>query len=137
MNVRTPEADRWWAEVLAYLRDAGHPVTSQREDVVRYLAGNDRHPSAAEVHAALPGASRSTVYKTMALLVRLGFADAVPSPTGELRYDPRLDDHDHFYCVACGAMTDIPAGNIQIIPPSGCEVTRRRTLLEGRCASCR
>ncbi len=121
---------------MTRLRAAGHPLTAQREDVVRYLAGNTAHPSAAEVCTALPGASRSTVYKTLSLLVNLGLADAVPSPSGELRFDPRTDDHDHFYCTACGGLTDIPAGAVRLTVPDGFTVARRRVVVEGRCPRC-
>jgi len=126
----------WWNDAMARLRGTGHPVTAQREAVVRYLAGNGTHPSAAEVCAALPEASRSTVYKTLSLLVTLGLADAVPAPSGELRFDPRTDDHDHFYCTVCGGLTDIDPGSVQIEVPDGFEVTRRRLVLEGVCAAC-
>jgi len=118
------------------LRAAGHPVTAQREAVVRFLAHNSGHPSAAEVWRALPHTSRSTVYKTLSLLVSLGLADAVPSPSGELRFDPRTDDHDHFYCTRCGRLTDLEPGRVRITVPEGYAAVRRRVVVEGYCPAC-
>jgi Fe2+ or Zn2+ uptake regulation protein len=127
---------RWWNRAMRRLRAAGHPVTSQREAVVRFLAGNGDHPSASEVWTALPQASRSTVYKTLSLLVSLGLADAVPSPSGELRFDSRTDDHDHFFCTRCGRLTDLTPGRVQITLPEGYAAARHRVVVEGRCSDC-
>ncbi|MBW1879923.1 MAG: transcriptional repressor [Deltaproteobacteria bacterium] len=118
------------------LRVAGHPVTTQREAVVRFLANNSDHPSAAEVWRALPHASRSTVYKTLSLLVSLGLADAVPSPSGELRFDWRTDEHDHFFCTRCGKLTDLARGRVQVTVPEGYAVVRQRVVVEGCCPAC-
>lgn len=136
MQMKGAEDRAWVADALVRLRETGHPLTSQREAVVRYLAGNEAHPSAAEVHESLPGASRSTVYKTLALLVRIGMADAVPAPTGELRFDPRTDEHDHFFCRSCGSLVDIPAGSVRVEVPSGYRVERQRVFAEGTCPAC-
>jgi Fe2+ or Zn2+ uptake regulation protein len=132
----TIDANRWWSEAMNRLRAMGHPLTAQREAVVRHLAGATHHPSAADVCAALPEASRSTVYKTLSLLVDLGLADAVPAPSGELRFDPRTDDHDHFFCTSCGGLSDIPPGAVTVAVPPGFTVARHRVVVEGICASC-
>lgn len=131
-----PSAESWSDAALRRLRDERCPLTSQREAVVRWLEGNELHPSAAEVCGALPAASRSTVYKTLALLVSLGLARAVPSPSGELRFDPRTDEHDHFHCVRCGGLTDVPSADVRVAVPEGFTVRGRRLVVEGTCPAC-
>ena len=133
----------WSEHALASLRAKGHPLTPQREAVVRWLEGRGDHPSAAEVRAALEGAgpwvgapSRSTVYKTLALLVSLGLARAVPAPSGELRFDPRTDPHDHFYCRRCRCLTDLSPAAVQVGVPAGFTVQARHVLVEGTCGPC-
>ena len=126
----------WTDRALQALRSTGHPVTTQREAIVRFLAGNEAHPSASDVTTAIPDASRATVYKTLSLLVRMGLCDAVPSPSGELRFDPRIDDHDHAWCISCGRLFDLDPGVVSVKLPEGFTPARHRVVVEGRCAAC-
>lgn len=130
------ENSPWTTRALAALRDAGHPLTNQRVAIVRFLEENEAHPSASDVGAAVPDASRATVYKTLSLLVRMGLCDSVPSPTGELRFDPRTDDHDHAWCTSCGRLFDLEPGSVRVNLPHGFAPARHRVVVEGRCATC-
>src|SRR5262249_51446642 len=62
-------------ELEALLRDHGCSITAPRRAILRFLADNPTHPTAAQVYDAVtrddPQASRATVYNTLALLTEL------------------------------------------------------------------
>ncbi|MEZ4333713.1 MAG: transcriptional repressor [Myxococcota bacterium] len=98
----------------------------QRERLLHHLRRTTAHPTAAEIHAALrsslPALALGTVYRNLELLVAEGRVHEVPTASGALRYDGRLDPHDHFECEACGRLFDVQA----------CAPTRLARALERR-----
>jgi Fur family peroxide stress response transcriptional regulator len=128
--------------VEALLRAKKCSVTPQRRAILRALADDHAHPTAAQLFerltAADPVTSRATVYNTLQLLRELGVVREVYVPGDESRFDPDPTPHHHFLCTGCGALSDVPDADVQVARalPEGFEVRRAGVLFEGRCPSC-
>jgi len=126
------------------LRERGLSLTPQRRAIVRRLTEHGGHWSAAEVLERVTGefpmASRATVYSTLALLRDLGVLAAVPTPGGELRFDSNPEPHQHFVCLRCGQLEDIPDGWFPVTRSAAAaptfEVEHFRVVAEGVCGAC-
>jgi Fe2+ or Zn2+ uptake regulation protein len=133
-------------EIEGLLRERGFSLTPQRRAIVRHLAERGGHWTAAELLESLTGefplASRATVYSTLALLRELGVLSDVPSagPGGELRYDANAEPHQHFICLRCGALEDVPTDWFPVVIPRGIgprfRVEHYRIVAEGLCQAC-
>jgi len=131
------------------LRDAleanGQRFTEQRAAVFRFLCGTTSHPTADEVFTAVRGQiadiSLATVYKALETLVSCGLATKLSFGDGSARYDSRTDEHVHARCLRCGAVLDVPGGDIsgplpQIQPTNGFRVEGYRLEVVGYCGGC-
>jgi Fe2+ or Zn2+ uptake regulation protein len=136
---------RWTpAEVESLLRARGFALTPQRRAIVRTLAEHGGHWTAAQllesVTREFPLASRATVYSTLALLRELRVVAAVAAPSGELRFDADPEPHQHFVCLRCGKLEDVPEDWFQVVVPRQVEPTfeveRFRVIAEGVCRDC-
>ena len=111
-------------EIELLLRERG--LVARRRSGARScacLTEHGGHWTAAEmlerVTGEFPMASRATVYSTLALLRDLGVLAAVATPGGELRFDADPEPHQHFVCLRCGELEDVPeAGSRSRRPPS-------------------
>jgi Fe2+ or Zn2+ uptake regulation protein len=136
--MRTP------TELTQRLREHGRKVTPQREAVVRALAGNDAHPTAEAVHAAvtaeMPNVSLRTVYQVLNDLSEMGEIQALDLGTGAARFDPNVDAHHHLVCTTCGKVRDVYATFGHVRVPAGAEqgftVERADVVFRGRCDAC-
>lgn len=125
-------------------RSLGLKVTPQRQAVFRVLHGNDGHPTAEAVHAAvvrdLPTVSLRTVYQTLNDLVAMGEIAQVDVGTGSARFDPNLEPHHHLVCDGCRRVADLPVGFPEVRMPDGYAhgfvVHRTEVVFRGRCARC-
>jgi Fur family peroxide stress response transcriptional regulator len=128
-------------EIEALLRGRGLTLTPQRRAIVRLLAEHGGHWSAAELVDRVEGASRATVYGTLALLRELGVVAAVATPGGELRFDADPEPHQHLACVRCGRLEDVPLSWLPVAPrpdlATSFAIERFRVVAEGICAACR
>ncbi len=118
----SPGANVFAWEALLRARDL--TLTPQRRAILRYLDGNQTHPTAADVFAAVthdfPMASRATVYNTLSLLVELGAVRALPCvPGGDTRFDPNAGHHHHVVCPRCGAIADLDAAHVHVAVEGG------------------
>jgi len=131
-------------EIEVLLRERGFSLTPQRRAIVRCLSEHGGHWTAAELLERLSGefpmASRATVYSTLALLRELGALAAVPAPGGELRFDANPEPHQHFICLRCGHLEDVPDSDFPISVPERAEpwfeVHRFHIVAEGVCVAC-
>jgi len=128
------------AELSDRLRAGGRKVTPQREAVFRVLAGNDGHPTAESVHAAvtaeLPMVSLRTVYQVLNDLTELGEIQAIDVGTGSARFDPNVEPHHHLVCTVCGRVRDVPARSVPTVDLGGFVVERAEIVFRGRCDGC-
>ena len=90
----------------------GLRMTGQRRAVYDVLMGERNHPTAVEVftrvRATVPNISLATVYNCLDTLTACGIVKTVSHEREPARYCPNLDEHAHFFCQACGAISDIP-----------------------------
>ncbi len=67
--------------------------------------------------------SKATVYNTLRLFLEKNMIREVIVDPSKVFYDPNTSPHHHFYNMASGELTDIPADNLVIAglptPPEG------------------
>lgn len=104
--------------VAQLLRSHGINPTHQRIEIGYALFENPRHPSAdkilAMVNARHVETSKATVYNTLKLFVDKGMVRELIVDPNKVFYDPNISTHHHFYDVASGELTDIPAAGVRI-----------------------
>ena len=90
----------------------GLRMTDQRRAVYDVLMGERDHPTAVEVftrvRTKVSNISLATVYNCLDTLTACGLVKTVTHEREPARYCPNLEDHAHFFCEACGAISDIP-----------------------------
>lgn len=134
-------------ELAERFRVEGRKLTPQRVAVFEALEGNDRHPTAEAVHAAvvaeLPMVSLRTVYQVLHDLEDLGELQVLDLGTGSVRFDPHVGTHHHLVCTACGKVRDLDAdlaldlvGAQPAAADLGFTVERADVVLRGRCDDC-
>ena len=134
-------------QLEAACRAHGLPVTVQRRRIFEALGGRTDHPTPDQVYAAvkdtLPGVSRTTVYRVLDTLVRVGVLGRACSPSAASRVDPRTSRHHHLVCQRCDRLFDVDEEAVEhrIRPP---DVRRRGFAIQGYsiyftglCAACR
>src|SRR2546429_248210 len=96
----------------ATLHARGLRLTRQRRIILEVVRGTDAHPTAAlvyrRVRRRLPRVSLATVYRNLRTLAAEGVLTERADPSG-VRFDGNTASHDHFTCVACGRIYDVPA----------------------------
>jgi len=127
------------------LKGRGHALTVQRRKILELFQSRTDHPAAEtlfrDVERVIPGVSRATVYRTLELLVELGFAVRICHPGAEARYDPRVGRHHHLVCDRCGKVQDHVAPELDRLPlpPGGADfaVSDYSVHFRGTCSACR
>src|SRR5438874_13676562 len=98
-------------EGLDTLRARGLRLTRPRRLILDVVRATDAHPTAAlvyrRVRRRLPRVSLATVYRNLRVLAAEGVL-AERADAGGLRFDGNAEPHDHFTCVACGRIHDVP-----------------------------
>ena len=94
------------------------------------------------VRNKFPGIGAATVYRTLKLLARMGYAKELDFGDGSRRYESNLvSHHDHLVCTTCGKVTEFKDSEIEKLQDL---VTRRhgfkpeahRLEIFGRCRLC-
>jgi Fur family ferric uptake transcriptional regulator len=124
------------------LRASGKRLTRARRVILEIVRASEAHPSAATVYRGvrrrLPRVSLATVYRNLRMLAAEGLLTERADVTG-MRFDGNTAAHDHFTCVACGRIYDVPAAGARPGAArlhAGFEVFSRRVEFYGRCARC-
>ena len=127
------------------LRAAGKRLTRARRIILDVVRASEAHPSAAAVYRDvrrwLPRVSLATVYRNLRMLAAEGLLSERTDVAG-MRFDGNTAPHDHFTCVACGRIYDVPALGARAVTArvasrTGFEVLSRRIEFYGRCVACR
>ena len=130
---------------LARLRAAGHRITTARRLLLAVLAENRAHRSADELAAAVqaraPRTNRSTIYRNLDELARLGLIDRTGIGGRPAAYHLTPADHGHLACQTCGQITEIPGELLDSLARIRATATaspfsRHRFAITGRCAGC-
>lgn len=118
-------------------------LTKQRREVYDVLREQRDHPTATEVFIRakerVPGISLATVYNCLETLTHSGLVKQVNLDRSPSRYCPNLNEHGHFHCEGCGAITDVEfdaATGTPLALPQGSVVNRMEISLRGLCPAC-
>jgi len=123
----------------------GLPLTVQRRVILEALFDREDHPTADQifddVKSRLPGLSRTTVYRVLETLVRVGVASKASHLGAAARFDPNTDHHHHLVCLHCDKVVDLndPALNALPLPDAhrtGFEITDYSIHFRGTCSDC-
>ena len=107
--------------------------------------GTDAHPSASTVYRQLrkrlPRVSLATVYRNLRRLAAEGCLLERAGMDG-LRFDGNIERHDHFTCLTCRRVFDVPPAQAlgprrRVAIRTGFEVLDHRIEFYGVCAACR
>jgi Fur family peroxide stress response transcriptional regulator len=132
-------------ELTSACRINGLPVTPQRQAILEVLAGRSDHPSAdelfEEVRIKLKGISRTTVYRVLETLVRVGVVQKIGTEEARSRFDADTRRHHHIICMGCGKLSDLKGVTIAELMPKHPDVDGFRLFnyavqFTGLCAEC-
>ena len=94
------------------LRVDGLKFTPQRVAVLEEIIKDLGHRECEDIYLDLKKkghhVSRATVYRTMDILVKNGFARKMDIGDGRFRYESKVNSphHDHFVCTSCGQIIE-------------------------------
>ena len=110
-------------DVAARLRAHGINPTHQRIEIAHVLFEHKQHLSADQiltrVNARHAETSKATVYNTLKLFLDMKLIRELIVDPSKVFYDPNTEPHHHFYNVATGELTDVPALGVRVegLPP--------------------
>lgn len=126
------------------LKSLGLKLTPQRIAILRYLDGNEEHPSAETIFKALkrkfPTMSFATVYNTLEHLKKKGYLWELNIDPQKKRYDSNTKPHQHLFCEKCNKIFDIhyeihiPKSNLE---QQGFQIIRSHVEFFGICPDCK
>ena len=118
----------------------------QREIIRNFMRDRTDHPTAdvvyMNVRKDIPNISLGTVYRNLMLLAQTGELARVDVGDGTVHFDPLTDEHGHFFCEDCGAVSDLffdcddtlTKKAEQEIP--GAKINCRMITFRGLCPAC-
>ena len=120
-------------------------MTRQRRLLLGELRSCHGHPTADDLYAALrrkmPSISLGTVYRNLEVLSQAGLIRRLDLGGGQMRFDGRLDRHDHLRCVQCGAIRDLEGKSLAHlmaeVDAHGFKILGYTLEFEGICRACR
>jgi Fur family peroxide stress response transcriptional regulator len=124
----------------------GLSITPQRVAIYKELVSSSAHPSAVTIFNKIrryySNISLDTVNRTLLTFHQLGLAKIVESSGDPKRFDPNLDPHHHFRCIACGDIFDFRNDAYDDLkPPPKIEkkfvITGQIVHLKGYCDRCK
>ncbi len=128
------------------LNEGGVRPTAMRLLVYEELSRTGRPLSLREMEERMPTAERSTIFRTLTLLLQHHLVHAIEDGSGALRYETCEgegectpdDQHIHFYCERCQRtfclrQTPVPAVTL----PDGFRPTTYNYMIHGLCPECR
>ena len=132
-----------------FLRARGKRITRQRQAIVDHVARRHEHFDAEQLLADLrrtaagAGASRPTVYRTLAEMVEAGLLHKmVLDGRAVYEHDYGYPQHDHLYCTACRSLIEFSSAEVAAIRDAVAARHRfqprgHRLIVTGLCAGCR
>lgn len=134
------------------LKERKYRMTPQREQVLKvFMETNSEHLGAEEVYRYLISkrinVSKATVYRTVDLLVELGFLRKLQFDEGVYRYElvDRNNRHSHFICNSCGKIYELKGslspettlgGYLEHLRSEGYDVSEVDIKFRGLCPKC-
>lgn len=122
----------------------GLKLTPQRVAILKYLEGNEKHPSAEDIYKAVsvdfPTMSFATVYNTVETLRQKGEICELTIDPDKKRFDPNTEKHHHLICNECRRIVDVHIDFRPSVPDSvsmGFEITGNHIEFYGLCGNCK
>lgn len=131
-----------------FLKGESLKMTPQRRRVFEKAFAVHEHFSVERMYEWLkaeegPAVSRATVYRTLEVLERGGFIEAVETGRGEVVYEHILghEHHDHMVCRVCGTIAEFQDAEIEALQQKNAEalgfiMTGHMLRLSGVCGQC-
>ncbi|MBA4392893.1 MAG: transcriptional repressor [Desulfobacca sp.] len=133
--------------ILSKLKEKNFRLTSQRLALLKILAGDDSHPTVAQVFEkvkkAFPTTSLATVYKTIILMKEMNEVLELGFPDGSNRYDGKKPfPHPHMICTRCKKIVDPELDSLRDLykemnRKTGYQIVTHRLDFFGLCPDCR
>ncbi len=131
-------------QIEQIFREHGLPLTIQRRAVLEALSLRQDHPIADQifddVRKRMPEISRTTVYRVLETLVRIGAARKVCHPGAAARYEVETHRHHHLVCLNCETMVDLEDAALDSLPlpraSSGFHIEDYSIQFRGLCSEC-
>ncbi len=132
-------------EYAARLEQRGVKPTALRTLIFRTLAKERKALSMGELEEKLETVDKSTIFRTLTLLLSQHLVHAIEDGSGVLKYevcggecDCTLDDmHAHFYCTECQRTFCFHhIGVPRVEWPEGFEVQAINYVIKGLCPTC-
>jgi Fur family transcriptional regulator, ferric uptake regulator len=133
-------------DVLALLREQGGRVTSSRRLLLHAFFDDPGHWTAEELAEAVqveaPDIHRSTVYRNLEELERMGVIVHAHLGHGPATYHLAARAHCHFVCEECGTAFEVPDELLKDLSKNararfGFEINAPHFAVLGRCKDCR
>jgi Fur family ferric uptake transcriptional regulator len=131
----------------AGLRENHRKLTRARQTVLDILTQANQHLTPAEIYrqakTKYPHLGLTTVYRTLDLLVKLGYIQRVHFAEGCHSYAPTAQAHGHhLVCAVCGRAEEFSDCDLEPLMKSlqaktGFEISVHVLELMGRCPTCR
>jgi Fur family ferric uptake transcriptional regulator len=129
-----------------FLEIRGEKLTDPRRVLVRHIYSTHKHFDADELvrdlHDSGRAISRSTVYRTLRLLVEAGLLRELRlTNRTAYEHDYGYPDHDHLHCTVCNKVVEFRNDEIlelrdAVSRTHGFRATGHRFLIEGVCSAC-
>jgi Fur family ferric uptake transcriptional regulator len=129
-----------------FLEIRGEKLTAPRRALIQHVFSSHKHFDAdelvAELHSTDAGVSRSTVYRTLRLLVESGLLREFRIANRAVyEHDFGYPSHDHIHCTQCDAIIEFRNEEIRKIRESvarehGFRAEAHRLFIEGVCQPC-
>jgi Fur family ferric uptake transcriptional regulator len=136
-----------WQQFKEFLRQRGARVTETRRIVLERALQRGDHFRADQLAGDLAQGkdrvSRGTVYRTLALLVEIGFLREIRDSDTHVHYEPTFgrEHHEHMVCDSCGAFVEFDDQRIgeqlkAACKEKGFQQRTHRVIIFGLCEAC-
>lgn len=134
--------------IAGTLRRHGYKLTPQRHAILKAIAASHHHQTPAAIYQRAqerhPRVGLATVYRTLAVLVRLRLVCELRTASSPPRYLMRrpAEHHHHLVCSDCGRVVDFSGCDLGGLEASlshrtGFVIEEHYLEFQGRCPDCR
>jgi Fe2+ or Zn2+ uptake regulation protein len=127
------------AEIVSELSHKGYRITKARKAVVKALSTSGQPITIQALRALVEDIDEVSVYRTIAMLVKEGFAEELSLPGEAARYAFSHGHHHHAVCTSCGWMEHIECiqeGLLGKVPASFKSLKSHEVTFYGLCKKC-
>ena len=146
-NLESPSpVEKLFRRIDAEIAAAGGKRSKCRAQIMAVFFRSGRHLTVEELSRKVRARNRdigaATVYRTLKLLDRLGYAKKLDFGDGVARYESSLiAHHDHMVCTGCGKVSEFEEPRIESLQEEvarrhGFSPTMHRLAIYGICRGC-